>query len=446
MSTPGSTWQDAPELIAAQKRIRRTLLLAQVLGGIGIGAGVSMGSLMAFGVTGDESLSGISGTVGALSTALLAGPMVALAMRYGRRLSLTAGWAMAAIGCLVQVAALALTNLPLLILGLLVFGAGQAANLQSRFAAADIERPHLQARSLAVVVWATTIGIVLGPNLAGPGGALGRALGLPDLAGAYLIGTAGLAGAALVIGIGLRPDPLLTAQQHRPIEHSPADPRVETAPDSHPTASSRTGSSSAGTKNPGTRRTGTLRTIMGLPAARLAFVAMVVNQTVMVTVMTLTPVHLQHGGHGLELIGLTISGHTLGMFAFSPLVGWLADRWGTGRTTTAGFGIILAALLCGMLGADSVPAVMVGLFLLGLGWSFVMIAGSAMLNSAVPEQVRAPAQGMLDSATYLGAAVGAGSAGVILSLLGFAELNAVAMLLLVPVAVLALAARGSRPR
>lgn len=186
-------WQDTPELIAAQRRIRRTLLLAQVLGGIGIGAGVSMGSLMAFGVTGDKSLSGISGTVGALSTALLAGPMVALAMRYGRRLSLTAGWAMAAIGCLVQVAALALTNLPLLILGLLVFGAGQAANLQSRFAAADIERPHLQALSLAVVVWATTIGIVLGPNLAGPGGALGRALGLPDLAGAYLIGAAGTA-------------------------------------------------------------------------------------------------------------------------------------------------------------------------------------------------------------------------------------------------------------
>lgn len=443
MSTLGTTWQDAPELIAAQKRIRRTLLLAQVLGGIGIGAGVSMGSLMAFGVTGDESLSGISGTIGALSTALLAGPMVALAMRYGRRLSLTAGWAMAAIGCLVQVAALALTNLPLLILGLLVFGAGQAANLQSRFAAADIERPHLQARSLAVVVWATTIGIVLGPNLAGPGGALGRALGLPDLAGAYLIGTAGLAGAALVIGIGLRPDPLLTAQQHRPIEHSPAGPRVETAPDSRRTASSRT-DSSAGRQSPAERRTGTLRTIMGLPAARLAFVAMVVNQTVMVTVMTLTPVHLQHGGHGLELIGLTISGHTLGMFAFSPLVGWLADRWGTGRTTTAGFGIILAALLCGMLGEDSVPAVMVGLFLLGLGWSFVMIAGSAMLNSAVPEQVRAPAQGMLDSATYLGAAVGAGSAGVILAVLGFAGLNAVSMLLLAPVAVLALAARGSR--
>lgn len=134
------------------------------------------------------------------------------------------------------------------------------------------------------------------------------------------------------------------------------------------------------------------------------------------------------------------------MFAFSPLVGWLADRWGTGRTTTAGFGIILAALLCGMLGAASVPAVMVGLFLLGLGWSFVMIAGSAMLNSAVPEQVRAPAQGMLDSATYLGAAAGAGSAGVILALVGFAGLNAVAMLLLVPVAVLALMARGARRR
>lgn len=295
-------------------------------------------------------------------------------------------------------------------------------------------------------MWATTIGIVLGPNLAGPGGALGRALGLPDLAGAYLIGTAGLAGAALVIGIGLRPDPLLTAQQHRPIEHTRADPSIETVPDSRRTASSRTDASRAGRQSTDTRRAGTLRTMMALPAARLAFVAMVVNQTVMVTVMTLTPVHLQHGGHGLELIGLTISGHTLGMFAFSPLVGWIADRWGTGRTTTAGFGIILAALLCGMLGADSVPTVMVGLFLLGLGWSFVMIAGSAMLNSAVPEQVRAPAQGMLDSATYLGAAVGAGSAGVILAVLGFAGLNAVSMLLLVPVAVLALAARGSRAR
>lgn len=411
-TTESGPWQADPAVVAAQRRIRRALVIAQVLGGIGIGAGASMGSLIAYEITGDESLAGISRTVGALSAGLLAAPMVALAMRRGRRVSLTAGWAMAALGCLTQVAAVAAGSLPLLLVGLLVFGAGQAANLQSRFAAADIERPERRARSLSLVVWATTLGIVAGPNLAGPGAALGQALGLPDIAGAYLIGAAGLTAAAVATGIGLRPDPLLLAQRY---EDRP-DPRAAR------------------------KRRGSLGRVMGLPVARLAFVALIANQTIMVTVMVLTPVHMQHDGHGLPLIGLTISLHTLGMFAFSPGAGWLADRWGTDRTMGLGFAVTLTALVCGAAGASSMPMVMAALFLLGLGWSITMISGSAMLNEAVPGDLRAPAQGLVDTFTNLGAAAGAGSAGVILALLGFAGLNLVAMLLVVPVALLALLA------
>ncbi len=412
-TTATEPWQAKAEVRHAQRRVRTTLLIAQIAGSVGMGAGASMGSIIAYEVTGTESLAGISRTVSALSAGLAAPLMVGLAMRAGRRRSLTLGWSSALVGCLVQIAAVALLSLPLLLLGLLAFGSGQAAIMQSRFAATDIELPSQRARSLSYVVWASAIGSVIGPNLAGPGAALGTSLGLSPISGAYLIGSVGLLVAAGAVFVGLRPDPLTTAQRHE----EPVTDGVR-------------------------RRIRDVLPYVGAhPVTRYAFVGLAVNQTIMVTIMSLTPVHMVNHGHSLTLVGFTISLHTLGMFGFSPVPGWLSDRWGTRPTMMIGWGINLAALACGILGADSVGVVMVGLFLLGLGWSFVMVAGSALLNASASPEWRRPVQGAVDSVTQLGAAVGSGVAGLFLAWIGFPGLNAVTMLLLVPIAFLAVAAR-----
>ena len=406
-------WQATPTVVAAQRRVRAALMVAQVAGSVGMGAGASMGSIIAYEVTGTESLAGISRTVSALSAGLAAPLMVTLAMRYGRRPSLSLGWLSALVGSLLQVAAVAMVSLPLLLVGLLVFGSGQAAIMQSRFAATDLELPQRRARSLSLVVWASAVGSVVGPNLAGPGARLGTAVGLTPTAGAYLIGAVGLAVASATVFAGLRPDPLMLAQRH------------EEATSSGPTRRIRD----------------VLPYVASHPVTRYAFVGLAVNQTVMVTIMSLTPVHLVNHGHSLTLVGFTISLHTLGMFGFSPVPGWLSDRWGTSRTMALGWAVNAAALACGILGAASVEVVMVGLFLLGLGWSFVMVAGSALLNASAAAEWRRPVQGAVDSVTQLGAAVGAGAAGLLLAWLGFPGLNAVTLVLLLPVAVLAAAAR-----
>jgi len=267
-----------------------------------------------------------------------------------------------------------------------------------------------------LIVWASAVGSVVGPNLAGPGAALGTLLGLSPISGAYLIGSVGLFVAAAAVFIGLRPDPLTLAQEHEDLAGPGARRRIRDV----------------------------LPYVGANPLTRYAFVGLAVNQTIMVTVMSLTPVHLVNHGHSLTLVGFTISLHTLGMFGFSPLPGWLSDRWGTRQTMLLGWAINLAALVCGIAGAGSVHVVMLGLFLLGLGWSFVMVAGSALLNASAAPEWRRPVQGAVDSVTQLGAAFGAGAAGLLLAWLGFPGLNAAAMSLLLPVAALAFTVRGRR--
>ncbi len=407
-----SRWQESPDVVAAQRRIRRWLLGAQVAGTLGIGAGASLGSIIAYEVTGTEALAGVSRTVSALSAGLAAPLMAALAVASGRRVALAAGWAAALVGSLLQVAAVVVRDLPLLLVGLAVHGAGQAATMQSRFAATDIETPQRRARSLSLVLWAGSIGLVVGPNLAGPGARLGTALGITPIAGTYLIGSVGLVAATVAVLVGLRPDPLTLAQRHEEVGVTVRR-----------------------------RFRDVLPYVTARPVTRYAFVGLAVNHTVMVTIMSLTGVHLVNHGHSLTLVGLTISLHTLGMFGFSPVPGWLADRWGAMPTMAVGWGIDAAALACGVVAAGSLPVVMGGLFLLGLGWSFVVVAGSALLNEATEPGWRRPVQGAVDSATQLCAALGAGLAGLLLALLGFSGLNAVTAVLLVPVAVLAYAAR-----
>lgn len=403
---------DADALVRIQRRTVGTLALGQVLGGLAFGATLSLGVLIAADVAGDDALGGLATAAVTFGTALLAIPLAALARRRGRRIGLALGMAIALVGVVLVIAATGTRSFPLLLVALALVGGGQAANLQSRFAAADLATDATRGRALSLVVWATTIGVVLGPNLVGPGEALGQALGMPPLTGPYLFTVVGqLAGIAVYLGL-LRPDPLLLAQRLSRQGTRGATPRI--AKPDRPVA------------------------------ARYAIFAVAAAHAVMVAVMAMTPVHLQHHGASISVIGLTISLHVAGMYALSPVFGILADRIGRAATILLGQVLLAASLVTAAVGAEDMAAVTVALVLLGLGWSASTVAGSALLTEATSEELRTRRQGRSDFTMSIVGAVGAIAAGFVLGWIGYGGLALVALILVVVPAVLLPLARSPR--
>jgi MFS family permease len=297
-------------------------------------------------------------------------------------------------------------------------GAATAASSQARFAGADLAAPEHRGRALSLVVWATTLGAVLGPNLAGPGAALARRLGLPELTGAYLFAGATVVLATSCLAFFLRPDPLLLAREL-------ARARGEAA--HAPVSLGRV-----------------IAVVRAHPRALAALAAMAVAHAVMVSVMVLTPLHMRHGGAGLEVIGLVISLHVLGMFAFAPLVGWLADRVGRAAVLTLGSLTLLGAVgFAGLAPAGHSSGLTAGLFLLGLGWSCCWLGGSALLVDATPLAERPGVQGAADLVAGLFAAGSGALAGVVVAEWGYGVLNAGAGVLALVVLGAAVVARKS---
>jgi MFS family permease len=394
-----------PEDIAGvQRRTVGVLSVAQVLGGIAFGATISLGAVLAAEISGDESFSGLAAAAVTFGTAIIAIPLARLAGARGRRLSLASGMAIALIGVTLVVLAAGIRSFPLLLVAFLLVGGGQAANLQSRFAAADLATDSSRGRDLSIVVWATTIGAVLGPNLTGPGELVGDAIGMPPLTGPYLFTIVGQLLAIVLYVAALRPDPLLLAQ--RVVARDAA--RTESRP-------------IAKTDRP--------------RVARYAIFAIAAAHGVMVAVMAMTPVHLLHQGATLTIIGLTLSLHIAGMYALSPVFGILADRVGRIQTILIGQAILVGALVTASFGQDSPVAVTIGLILLGLGWSATTVAGSALLTEASAETQRTRRQGLSDFTMSIVAATGAILAGVVLGWIGYGGLA-----LLVGVAVIAVIA------
>ncbi len=374
------------ELAGVQRRTIRVLSAGQVLGGISFGATVSLGAVLAAEISGDDALSGLATAAITLGTALTAMPLAALARVRGRRPALATGMTVALGGVGLVIAAAAIGSFALLLSAFALIGAGQAANLQSRFAATDLATDASRGRDLSIVVWTTTIGAVLGPNLVGPGEAVGGLVGMPALTGPYLFTiVAQLLGIALYL-LALRPDPLLMAQQIV-AGHDPAAERIVRADRPR--------------------------------AAGYATAAIVGAHGVMVSIMAMTPIHLLHHGATLTIVGLTISLHIAGMYALSPVFGLLADRWGRVQTILLGCAILAGCSVVIALGQQDTTAVTVALILLGLGWSAVTVAGSALLTEASAEHLRTKRQGRNDFLMSLVAALGATGAGGVLSWVGF---------------------------
>jgi MFS family permease len=400
------------DLAALQRRTVRVLVVGQILGGLGIGATLSIGSVLATEVGGSEAFAGAAATLSTLGAAAAAIPLARIAQRFGRRVSLSAGTLTAMAGALVTVVAAGLVWFPLLLVGFGLLGFGAAVNLQSRFAATDVADPRHRGRDLSLVVWSTTIGSVVGPNLFGPGEVIAAAVGMPHLTGSFVVAVAAQLAAAVVYLVALRPDPLLAS-------------RAAPAPDD------------------GRRPEDGMR---ALTLVVFAIAVLATGTAVMVAVMAMTPVHLVHHGSSLAAIGLTLSLHIAGMFAFSPLFGWMSDRVGRLPTILLGQGLFVIALLVVAFGESSETLVTVGLVFLGLGWSASTVAASALVSDLATGATRSRVQGRSDLAMNAAGALGAATAGPVLALVGYAGLAAAAgvLVLSVAAAVLVVGARVRR--
>lgn len=373
-------------------------------------------------ITGSETLATLAAGSMSLGSVAAAVPLSRRMARLGRRQGLVAGWLLGAAGAMTALLAAVLGLYPLVVLGIIGVGVGQATNLAARYAVADLAHDDRRARAIGLLVWASTFGAATGPTIAlGPVADFAQFIGLPELAGPYVLSSVMFLAGLAITQAGLRPDPLEVLGMIGSEAPRPASPAT------------------------------VIRRIAAMPAARLALLAMLVGQMVMVAVMTATPLHMTSGDQDLSVIGQVISLHIFGMYAFSPVVGWLVDRLGTHTVITLG-GLIL--FLGAELAGHTDPAHSAGLFsgltLIGVGWSFGLIAGSALLTNSFPVHQRVEVQGGADFVMIGGGAVGGLSSGALVELLGFQSLShysGIAALLLVAAAVGAwFTARLTRPR
>jgi MFS family permease len=391
----------------AQRRIVRTLAATQVFGGVGVATGSAVSALLAAELSSD-SFAGVASAASVVGAALIAIPVSRLMDARGRRQGLMLAYAIGITGALTVVISATLGWFPLLLLGLAANGGGTTATLQSRYAATDLASPERRGRSLSTVVWATTIGSVLGPNLASPMEAVAGRLDIPDLAGSFVLTLGMFAVAFMLIMLFLNPDPLLIARSRR-MERDGLDRHV-------PVKRSMRAA---------------LSLIGSIPSARVALASIMCGHAVMVGVMTMTPVHLRHADAGLRVIGIVISLHIAGMYAFSPLVGMSVDRFG--RKPVIVFGALILLLSCVVAGTASgheAPQLAVGLGLLGLGWSCALIAGSTLLTDAIPAEQLPNVQGTADVLMGFGGASAGLLAGLIFGLASFGILAMIASIVI----------------
>jgi MFS family permease len=376
-----------------QKRTINVLATTQILSGVGVAGTVAAGSLLVSSISNSETLAGLSQTTAVLGAAAMAIPLSRLTQRGGRRLGLSVGYTVGLIGAAFAIFGGSQRILPAMLLGTFLVGAASASGYQARFAATDLADDSHRSRQLSYVVWGSTIGAVAGPNLMGPSGALAESLGLPKLVGPYILAFVTLGMGALVIWLFLKPDPYLTAANLR-----------SKSEENHVLLSARK----------------TLRLIKQNPTALFAIAAIAIGHVAMVSVMVMTPVHMAHVDVTLTVIGLVISIHILGMYAFSPLVGSLSDRMGRRWVIQLGVIILLAScLISGLADPHNSIQLGFGLFLLGLGWSCTLIAGSALLSESVETKLRPSSQGASDLLMNLMGAGGGAMAGVIIGTLGY---------------------------
>lgn len=395
---------------------RRTLVVvifSQIFGGAGLAAGVTVGALLAQQMLGTAGLAGLPSalfTLGSAGAALLVGR---ISQRRGRRVGLSAGFIAGGIGATGVVLAAVTNNVILLFIALLVYGSGTATNLQARYAGTDLAPARRRATAVSMAMVSTTLGAVAGPNLVTPIGAFATNLGIPALAGPFLLAAAAYTLAGIVLFFWLRPDPLLFATAIT--NQDPAAAAAATDAPSRPEPSAKSRGVTVGTA------------------------VMVLTQVAMVAIMTMTPVHMQSHGHGLTEVGIVIGIHIGFMYLPSLVTGMLVDKLGrVPMAIAAGLTLLAAGIVAASAPAQSMMQLMIALALLGLGWNFGLISGTALIVDATPLETRAKTQGSIDVLIALAGATGGALSGVVVAGSSYASLSlagGILSLLLIPVVI-----------
>ena len=384
------------DVAAVQLRTQRVLMGSVMAGGAALAAAFSSAAVLAKDITDSDTLGGLAAASLSAGSAAATLPVARRMFDHGRRVGLMTGWTVGGIGAFVAFLAAVLGLYPLLVVGVFLIGAGNATNPAARYAAADLARDDQRARAIGFLVWATLFGSALGPTLAlGPAGSIAGSLGLRELAGPYMMAIVMFAIGAAVTGRWLRPDPLSIARALDPAPTPKRKPIVQV-----------------------------LGRIAGNSRARLAVAGMVVGHAVMVGVMTMTPLHMENGEHELRIIGFVISLHVVGMYAFAPVVGWLVDRIGPNLViASAGVVLFCGAELASHTDPEDSTGVFLGLFLIGLGWSFGLVAGSSLLTGAFSASERVEVQGAADLIMVTAGATAGLSSGAIVEWTSYGSLS-----------------------
>lgn len=404
---------DSPERqIHLYKKTLRILILSQIFGGAGLGAGITVGALLAQDMLGTENAAGIPTalfTLGSAGAALLIGRS---SQRFGRRAGLAGGFLAGGLGAIGVIIAALTNSIPLLFISLFIYGAGTASNLQARYAGTDLATDKQRATAASMAMVSTTLGAVVGPNLVNRMGEFADSIGVPTLAGPFILSAAAFIIAGLFILILLRPDPLVV---------STAIANAKKKGDSVQTGTNL--------KNATINKKGVV----------VGAVIMILTQFVMAAIMTMTPIHMGHHGHGLGEVGLVIGFHIAAMYLPSPLTGILVDK--LGRITmavAAGATLLTSGLVAAFAPVGSMPLLTLALVLLGLGWNFGLISGTALIIDSTHPSVRAKTQGSVDVLFALSGAAGGGVSGMVVAHSSFAALSlsgAILSLVLIPVVV-----------
>ena len=412
----------SPSIVVEPPEQRRTLavlLLAQILSGAGLAAGITVAALLAEQMLGSSRWSGLPTVFFTVGSAAAAVGLGRLSQRFGRRAGLSTGYLIGAWGTVGVVVAAGMGNIVLFFASMIVYGAGAATNLQARYAGADLAAPSRRGRAVSIVLVATAVGAILGPNLVSTTGMVATKIGFPALAGPFMLAGLAYSAGALVLWLLLRPDPLLLA-------------RSIAAEVSSRSATPAAPSEAGAVPGPRQRWSWALASGAGI---------MILTQLIMVAIMTITPIHIEHHGHGVDVTGIVIGAHVAGMFLPSPFSGWLVDRYGyLAIAVAAGVTLLAAGLIAAWAPVDSVATLVLALVLLGVGWNLGLVSGTTLVTDAVPLETRARTQGVVDLGIALAGAGGGLSSGLIFAATSYATLtltSGLLALLIIPIVAMA---------
>ncbi|GAB6767051.1 MFS transporter [Bacillus cereus] len=382
-----------------------------MFGGAGLAAGITVGALLAQQMLGTDAYAGLPAAMFTMGSAVAAFFVGKLSQKYGRRVGLAGGFIVGGLGAIGVVMAALTNSIILLLVSLLIYGAGTATNLQARYAGTDLANKKQRATAISITMVMTTFGAVAGPNLVGVMGRFAHSIGIPELAGPFILSATAFILAGLVLFVMLRPDPLLIANMIETYkqEHTyKGQPVIEEA-------------------------------IENKRGITVGAIVMILTQVVMVAIMTMTPVHMGHHGHGLSAVGLVIGFHVGAMYLPSLVTGMLIDKIGRTTMSIAGGVILLAAgVIAAIAPSDSLILLIVALSLLGLGWNLGLISGTAQIVDATIPSTRAKTQGKIDVFIALAGASGGAMSGMVVANSSYAALSlagGVLAFMLIPVVI-----------